>query len=134
MYSVLAKVTECMIVYNLYYLFTNHFLTLGIALIKAAQPFSRYYPGRGYFTILKYYPGRGYFGISKYYSGLGYFGILRYYPGRGYFGISFGKAVILGQCLSSGRNDVLVGVPYASSNEFTEFLFPIDYNGKSSCR
>ncbi len=30
---------------------------------------------------------------------------------------------LLGQCLSNGRNDVLVGVPYASSYEFTEFLF-----------
>ena len=30
---------------------------------------------------------------------------------------------LLGQCLSNARNDVLVGVPYASSDEFTEFLF-----------
>ncbi len=66
---------------------------IGIALITAAQPFSRYYPGRGYLNILKYYSGREYFGISKYYSGLGYFSILRYYSGRGYFGISFGTAV-----------------------------------------
>ncbi len=29
---------------------------------------------------------------------------------------------LLGQCLSNGRYDVLVGVPYASSYEFTEFL------------
>ena len=29
---------------------------------------------------------------------------------------------LLGQCLSNGRNDVLIGVPYASSYEFTEFL------------
>ncbi len=74
-------------------MYTNHFLTIGIALITAAQSFSRYYPRRGYFNILKYYPGWGYFGISKYYSGLGYFGIFRYYPGRGYFSISFGTAV-----------------------------------------
>ena len=31
---------------------------------------------------------------------------------------------MLGQCLRNGTNDVLVGVPYyASSDEFTEFLF-----------
>ncbi len=30
---------------------------------------------------------------------------------------------LLGEYLSNGRNDVLVGVPYASSYEFTEFLF-----------
>ncbi len=32
---------------------------------------------------------------------------------------------MLGQCLSNGRNDILVGVPYASSDEFTEFLLII---------
>ncbi len=30
---------------------------------------------------------------------------------------------LLGQRLSNGRNDVLVGAPYASCYEFTEFLF-----------
>ncbi len=38
---------------------------------------------------------------------------------------AFLLARLLGQCLSNARNDVLVGVPYASSDEFTEFLFLI---------